>query len=439
MTTAYFHLVKQLLSGVWAITPEAAQAAMPIVIRLLEGKGEIVQNSKNHETNDFKMATIDAGGIIHLRDYRTEPSSSRKNGAQAKNIAIISISGAISKYSQDCGPAGTQEIGRQVQHADANPEIDGILLKIDSPGGMVDGTNTLAAIIKNAQKPILSFVDSGTMASAAYWIGSAGKEIWASEKTDVIGSIGVMCSFVDMKGYYDKLGAKVHEIYSTLSADKNADFSQATQGNYEPLQKNVLDKIATEFIDTVKAYRNDKIKSEALTGKTYMAQDAIKVGLIDKIGTISEALQRVAKLADTQKQASKTANSQTQDMNIFSGIRWESIKALLGFSFSASEDGKVQLSESHVDRLDESIKAANVLTLENTTLKAEIESLKTANGTLLKEKEELQAKLDSKPAAGATALTGKESDDEAKAKTNSAEDRIKSQAAFLKKFENSRK
>lgn len=436
MNQAYFHLVKQILSGVWAISEEGALAAMPIVTRLLNGE-DFKTQEKAHETNS-QVIIVNAG----RNDYRIERTSSRKNGKDTKAIALIDLQGTVTKYSQWCGPEGTIDIANKIKSADANPEIDGILLRIDSPGGMVDGTNTLATTIKNAKKPILSYVDSGTMASAAYWIGSAAKEIWASENTDVIGSIGVMLSFVDVKGYYEKLGAKVHEIYATQSKDKNGDFAQARLGNYEPIQKNLLDKVATEFIDTMKAYRKDKIKEEALTGKIYMAQDALKVGLIDKIGNFDQALMRVAKLAEEQaSNANNTSKANhyidfqsNKDMNIF-GKRWESLMAFLGFSFSASEDGKIELSESHADKLDASVKASQALEKQNADLQAEVESLKkanaelaSANGTLQRENEALKASLDKKPAASESKIA-KESDDEKMEQKQ--EDKTAKQAVFL--------
>jgi len=122
------------------------------------------------------------------------------------------------KEDMVCGPAGTATLGRIIQQADNNPNISAIVLHIDSPGGTVDGTEALANIIRNTNKPVVAFAD-GLMASAALWIGSAANEIIASTDTDEIGSVGVIMRFADWQPHWEKpaltrqqVSAIVHKI-----------------------------------------------------------------------------------------------------------------------------------------------------------------------------------------------------------------------------------
>src|SRR5665811_396008 len=119
------------------------------------------------------------------------------------SVAVISLDGALMKADQYCGASGMASIGETIKQADNHHNIKGIVLHVDSPGGTVDGTEALSSIIKNTSKPILTFVD-GLMASAALWIGSSSDETMASTDTDEIGSVGVLMSFMDIQGYYEK-------------------------------------------------------------------------------------------------------------------------------------------------------------------------------------------------------------------------------------------
>jgi ClpP class serine protease len=360
---AYFHLIQQVLGGVWAITPSRAEAYLPLVEKLL---------SEPQPLAEIEARTLPTK-IVQTR--------ARSNG-RVMNIGVMSLDGVVTKHDQFCGPAGTISMIDQLAQYNANSDIEGILLEIDSGGGMVDGTPTFADAIAKSAKPVLSLVSSGTMASAGYWIGAGGKEVWASGQTDFIGSIGVMLSFADYRERFQKEGIKIHEVYSNKSSEKNAAFMQAREGNYDAIRAEILDPLANEFEGWVKSRRKN-VNPSALKGKLYNAADAKAVGLIDQIGSKEEALKRLANLVEQGKKTVVAFYSPTNNTN--TEMRFAALARVLGFNVAATSEG-VNLDLASADLLEKK-------TAELEALAAEKKATDTELSNERKEKEALKAEL----------------------------------------------
>ncbi len=225
------------------------------------------------------------------------------NAPKENSIAVIEIFGTISKWGGLCS-YGTKDYIEQIQTALNNPNYKGILLHVDTPGGSVDGTEELANFLYKAekQKPIVTFAD-GLMASAGYWIGSQSSYIYASSATTSwVGSIGTLIMHIDQSAYLAKEGLKV----TILTADRS---TEKTIGNStEPLTEEAianfkmdLNSVNDTFINAVKRGRGSKLisedKKDIFTGATFKGQDARTYGLVDNIGTIQNAVNKVRELA----------------------------------------------------------------------------------------------------------------------------------------------
>jgi protease-4 len=128
----------------------------------------------------------------------------------------------------------------------------------------------------------------------------------------------------DLKPALEQLGVKFHEVYASLSTDKNKDFNQVLEGNYDSYRKNVLDVINTKFLSTVKSYRSN-LDDSTLTGKIFFAPQAIELGLIDKIGTLDQAIEEAFNLAKKPGEQSteiETKKSETMKMK----LSWKAIQ-----------------------------------------------------------------------------------------------------------------
>lgn len=216
--------------------------------------------------------------------------------APAGSVALIPVTGPITKYLGDCGEAGNEVMTNWVKEADGSGNISGILLKIDSPGGQVDGTRTLVDALSNTGKRTIGFVDDGMACSAAMWIGAACDDLYCSQATDTVGSIGVLSTLADYRGFFEQKGIKIHEIYAPQSTDKNADYREALEGNYDKVKAD-LQVLAQSFIDSMRTLRGNKLNTSVdnpFTGKTYYAPQALEIGLIDGIMPFEKALLKAA-------------------------------------------------------------------------------------------------------------------------------------------------
>jgi len=96
----------------------------------------------------------------------------------------------------------------------------------------------------------------------------------------------------DSDKLYEKEGAKYHEVYSDHSSDKNSASQKLREGEYDQIKEEMLNPMAIQFQNAVKSARpNLKLDTPGiLTGATYPGQKAIDIGLVDKIGTLKDAI-----------------------------------------------------------------------------------------------------------------------------------------------------
>lgn len=226
---------------------------------------------------------------------------------------MFDIDGVIAKrmnlFTQISGGVSTEILGNDIRKALEDSEVHSILLKIDSPGGTVDGTQELAQMIYASRgiKPIVSFTN-GTMASAAYWFGSASEKIYISGDTTVVGSIGVVAEHIDISRYDEKIGQKITEITSGRFKRIDSSHKPLSRDGFENI-KAMVDAIYGAFLDDVVLFRNfniptrpDETASKAeedkywdavevfADGKPFTGEAAITVGLVDGVTTFDQLI-----------------------------------------------------------------------------------------------------------------------------------------------------
>jgi protease-4 len=277
-----------ILRGTWLMNKTEAGHLLPIVASVISGTTEF-EEVKPNLTLGINAAS--GNKTLFVEDQWDLRFHQRQGHFDEACSITLPIHGAVMKNSQSCGPAGSLEKASIIKSAQGIDNIKAIILDIDSPGGMVDGTQTLVDAIKASDKPVIAYIQDGMAASAAYWIASAADEIFASQKTDVIGSIGVYTTIADFKSYYETLGLKLTDVYSSRSTEKNGDYKEAIDGKPEKLVSK-LDFIADEFISAVKENRTINLSAgDPFKGATYFAEEAIAIGLIDGIKSIEEVYQ----------------------------------------------------------------------------------------------------------------------------------------------------
>lgn len=310
-------LVSRLAASPWAISLEHAQSHLPLLAGLLLGQGSLTADQNLAELRaaaapqDYEVtSSFRTGGLFY---GARQPAGGSGTGGTTDGILVrvMGVEGPLMKADQFCGPAGLMSLAGNLQRTAKDSDISSVLLRVDSPGGQVFGTQSVVDGIKACQaagKPVVALCDDGLMCSAAYWIGSAADTIIATHETCTIGSIGVMASWADAQPYFEKLGVVFHEVYASQSSQKNADFAAAAQGDYTGVQAQ-LTSIAGGFLNAVQTNRVGKLdakqfaKSGAAAGKTFFAGQAGDIGLIDAIGSFQDALGECVRLVQAGKRA----------------------------------------------------------------------------------------------------------------------------------------
>ncbi len=197
-----------------------------------------------------------------------------------EGVAVVEVIGPIFHYENIVtwitGFPSAEGLMQEIQAADSNPEVESIVLQIDSPGGQVGGISELSEFIQSGtQKPVVAYV--GDMAaSAAYWIASAAGEIVAANTAE-LGSIGVVFS---MRRRQDN-GL---EIVSAVSPKKRPD--PETDEGRRVIQERA-DAIAEVFVQAVMENRTlTREQATALQGNMAIATSAVDLGLADRIGSL---------------------------------------------------------------------------------------------------------------------------------------------------------
>lgn len=382
--------IKILLQAVntpWMLLPSYAESLSLMVHKVFSGEIKSLADDDDDDEDKpkaFSWLINSEGQIIGSIE------DSEKEG-----IALIELQGAVMKYDY-CGSVGTKSIAEKINQANANPGVTAIILRIDSPGGSVSGTQELADVILESKKPVVAYAD-GMMCSAAMWIGSSANYRIASSKTAVIGSIGTMCSWTDWKAYYEKIGVKVHEVYATDSTEKNIQFREANgnnakkENNYEPLIKTWLDPLNGVFTSAIKNALPNADPS-VLHGAHYVAEEAMQKGLIDSIGNFKTAIDKALELGGS---SSTTSQKQPQKNTI---MKWNNLLKMIGIGTDVTEAKQIKLEDSHADSIEAVITERDnlqtqvtQLTTERDQAKQKVTDLQTQVNNLTQENATLKA------------------------------------------------
>lgn len=297
-------VLTSLLRSAWMIADDALMSSATAiqVQQLIDGDAR--KYTARPEVLPISMINPAMG---YLDDDEESASPTTDASQQGPRVAIVPLHGTMLKYGTLC-TYGTTEIAQHIAHLMADPSVIGLVLDIDTPGGEVSSIPPMIEALEQRNKPVLALSD--TCCSAGYFAALFTDEIWASNDISaMVGSIGVQVSFADVQPYYEKLGVVFHRITPPESYEKNKAFELAREGKYEQITSEMLSPMAQRFQQEVRAHR-PRLLDEAgvLNGKTYLAQKALELGLIDRIGNLQQAVARVSELA-LQYEAKKFINA----------------------------------------------------------------------------------------------------------------------------------
>ncbi len=233
---------------------------------------------------------------------RTEPLEEYTlQGKGDEKILVIPIKGFISESERGFlisrKPGTVKEVVAQLKKAEKDSKIKGIILEIDSPGGSVTASDMIYHEItqyKERNKAKVTAMMMTVAASGGYYSALSADFIMA-HPTTITGSIGVIFLSPNVTGLMGKLGVDVEVNKSGINKDMGSPFRKATEEERRIMQ-DMIDGLAHRFTALAAERRrlSDEVKTQISTGRIYSADEALRLGLIDRIGYLDDAIRETA-------------------------------------------------------------------------------------------------------------------------------------------------
>ena len=201
------------------------------------------------------------------------------------HTAVVDIKGEISSGAE----ASAEYVIASLRSAFEDEGSKAVVLLVNSPGGSPVQAGIINDEIVRLKakhgKPLYAVVEE-TCASAAYYIASAADEIYV-DKASIVGSIGVLMDGFGFTGTMEKLGVERRLMTAGENKGFLDPFSPQTEQQLVYAQA-MLDQIHRQFITVVKAGRGERLQDdpEIFSGLFWTGQQAIELGLADKLGSL---------------------------------------------------------------------------------------------------------------------------------------------------------
>jgi protease-4 len=222
----------------------------------------------------------------------------RDGVSPARHTAVVEINGVIGADL----PGSAENITAGLQEAFKDKATQGVVLRINSPGGSPVQSAQINDEIRRLREkypntPLYAVVED-ICASGGYYVAVASDKIFVNESS-IVGSIGVLMDGFGFSNVLDKLGIERR----LLTAGENKGFMDPFSP-LEPAQKahaqKMLDAIHQQFIKVVREGRGDRLKEtpDTFSGLMWTGQESIKMGLADALGSVQYVAREVIKAED---------------------------------------------------------------------------------------------------------------------------------------------
>lgn len=252
---------------------------------------------------DKELATVQLKKFKKAKKVKGENEDQDREKATSKNkIALIFAEGEIVSGESNDGMMGSETIAKAIKLAHEDEDVKSIVLRVNSPGGSALASDVIwrEVILAKAKKPVVVSM-GGVAASGGYYIACAADEIFAENFT-ITGSIGVFGLIPNMKGLFNnKLGIDIDQVNTNTYADGLTPFRPL-----EPTERKAIKvKIEEIYDDFTQKVATGRDMTQAAVdsigqGRVWSGASAIEIGLVDKIGGLSDAIISAADLAELE-------------------------------------------------------------------------------------------------------------------------------------------
>ncbi len=266
---------------------------------------------------------------LAIKSGKTDSDTSDSSGGSLMKlkdrIEVINLNGPIvdkdeeGLFSMNRSPYSSVKKLKKILK---NDKVKGVLIRINSPGGTVGTSQEICQAVSQvaAEKPVVTSMGD-ICASGGYYIACASNKIVANPGT-LTGSIGVIFNMMNVKGLADKVGIEPKVIKSGPYKDIASMFRPMTEDERKILQ-DLIDDSYDQFVTAVSQGRKMKMEvvKKLADGRIYSGRQALKNGLVDKLGSYNDALDELQTMCRAKYNLKKDlpVNDDTPN-NIFEAI-----------------------------------------------------------------------------------------------------------------------
>lgn len=236
---------------------------------------------------------------IEFRPYLRASGDLRRSPGSEPQVAIVTASGMILGGKQPPGTVGDTSMIGMLEQARNDAAIKAVVVRIDSPGGSAQASEAIRseiARLRKAGKPVVVSM-GGMAASGGYWMATAADQIWASPTT-ITGSIGAFGVLPTLQRGLEKLGVHSDGI-ATTSIAGGIRTDRPLPSELKQVMELSMGYIYQQFLQRVAEGR--KLAPERVAalaeGRVWSGEDAKRLGLVDELGGLTDAVKGAAKLA----------------------------------------------------------------------------------------------------------------------------------------------
>ncbi|MGW8257497.1 MAG: signal peptide peptidase SppA [Thermoguttaceae bacterium] len=259
-----------------------------------------LQFVNNYKAKNIETEFSGIGGFMKLLELMTGGRGQYEKSGEKKSIAVVYAVGAIVEGKSSSEVFGEKMLGSRtiiaaLRTAAENPNVVAVVLRIDSPGGSSTASDLIWRETLCINKPLIASMGD-VAGSGGYYIAMGAKKIIAEPGT-LTGSIGVLGGKVVLKKLYDKLGLNT-EVISRGANSGSLSTSEHFTAEQKRVWTELLMDVYRQFVG--KAAKGRKMSYEKMEqlaqGRVYSGRMAKKIGLVDELGTLDDAI-IAAKLA----------------------------------------------------------------------------------------------------------------------------------------------
>ena len=302
--------LNEIANGLLARTPEMAkQQHLVDVVAYEDVYHDAIRKAlKVDKDEDYNK--------ISIADYTQNNITTALANSATDQIAIIYAQGEIGSGEGDVNTIGEGSMRRSLQEARKNDDVKAIVLRIDSPGGSALTSDLIWREIEITKKVKPVVVSMGNYAaSGGYYIACNANKIFAENNT-ITGSIGVFGMLPNFSPLANKLGINSEQVKTHENAANYSPFLPVDD-KFKAFTLEGVEKIYNTFVTHVAEGRKmtfAQVDSIA-QGRVWSGTEALKIGLVDKIGGLNDAIAEAAKIAKVKKYSTQNYPEYEKTLN----------------------------------------------------------------------------------------------------------------------------